>query len=108
MATLPPTRAQIAEIRARACPAGLLRVPVLPGYAGVPVGFVFAVGQVTVDGSRQNADELDLVIEACLRAGHLPDDHLAPYVQFVIARRIAAPDRLSGAAITTYLRELAR
>lgn len=108
MATVTPTRAEITLARSRACPSGMLRVPVLPGYAGVPVGFVFAVGSVTVEGSRHNADELDLVIEACLRAGRLPDDHLEPYVQFVIARRIAAPDRLSGAAITTYLRELVR
>ena len=103
-----PTRAQISEVRARACPAGMLRVPVVPGAVALPVGFVFAVGQVTLDGQRRSADELDLLIEALLRAGRRPDDHLEAYVQFVIARRIAAPDRLSGAAATTFLRELTR
>ena len=103
-----PTRAEISLVRSRICPSGMLRVPVLPDYHPVAVGFVFAVGTVTTNGQRHSADELDLLIEGCLRADRDAGALLEPYVQFVIARRIAAPDRLSGAAATTFLRELAR
>jgi hypothetical protein len=103
-----PTRAEISLVRSRICPSGMVRVPVLPNYHPIAIGFVFAVGTVTTNGQRHGADELDLLIEGSLRAERDAATLLAPYVQFVIARRIATPDRLSGAAATTFLRELAR
>ena len=103
-----PARAAILAARDAACPAGVVRLSIDGAPAGLVVGFVFATGQVTLDGRSRHADELDALTEAALARSESLEAVLEPYARFVLRTVAPTPRRLTGETANAFFTELGR
>lgn len=107
---MPTDRPTLRALRTALCPAGVVLVdPALhPAARGASTGLVFAVGTVTTGGSGRHADELELLLSACLERDLDPATYLAPYAAYLLAVAPTRPDRLSGRAAAAFLDQQVR